>query len=100
VELRKTPGLAAVLGERWDRPASVPAVEVESIRRLVASGAPLAPHPYLREGQRIQIQAGPLAGLEALLIRQRPQKGLVVVSVHLLRRSVAVELDVADVVAA
>jgi transcription termination/antitermination protein NusG len=100
VELRKTPGLAAVLGERWDLPAAVPPEEVESIRRLVESGAEVAAHPYLREGRRVRIAAGPLAGLEAVLVRHRPDKGLVVVSVHLLQRSVAVELDSADVAAA
>jgi transcription antitermination factor NusG len=98
--LRKTQGLAAVLGERWDRPASVPSGEVEAIRRVVESGADVFPHLYLREGQRVRIAAGPLDGLEALLVRHRPHKGLVVVSVHLLQRSIAVELDIADVVPA
>lgn len=100
VALRKTQGLTAVLGERWDRPARVPAEEVEAIRRLVGSGADVRPHLYLREGQRVRIVAGPLAGLEAFLVRHRPNRGLVVVSVHLLQRSSAVELDIADVVAA
>lgn len=98
--LRRTQGLAAVLGERWDRPASVPPAEVQAIRCLVDSRADVEPHPYLREGQRVRIAAGPLAGLEAILVRHRLPKGLVVVSVHLLQRSVAVELDTADVVAA
>lgn len=100
VALRKTQGLAAVLGERWDRPAVVPAGEVDAIRRVVESGADVFPHFYLREGQRVRIVAGPLDGVEALLVRHRPNKGLVVVSVHLLQRSVAVELDITDVVAA
>jgi transcription antitermination factor NusG len=100
VELRKSPGLAAVLGDGWDRPARVPAHEVEAIRRVVGSGAEVRPHPYLREGQRVRIVTGPLGGLDALLVRQRPSRGLVVVSVHLLQRSVAVELDISEVVAA
>ncbi len=100
VALRKTQGLASVLGERWDRPAQVPAGEVDAIRRVVESGAEVFPHLYLREGQRVRIVAGPLDGVEAFLVRQRPNRGLVVVSVNLLQRSVAVELDVADVVAA
>jgi transcription antitermination factor NusG len=100
VALRKTQGLASVLGERWDHPAEVPAGEVDAIRRVVESGAEVFPHLYLREGQRVRIVAGPLDGVEALLVRQRPNRGLVVVSVHLLQRSVAVELDAADVVAA
>jgi transcription antitermination factor NusG len=100
VALRQTQGLAGVLGERWDRPASVPAEEIEAIRRLVHSGVDALPHVYLREGQRVRIVGGPLDGLLALLVRHRPNKGLVVLSVHLLQRSVAVEVDVADVVAA
>lgn len=99
VTLRKTQGLAAVLGERWDRPACIPDEEVDAIRRVVESGADVFPHLYLREGQRVRIVAGPLEGLEALLVRHRPSKGLVVLSVHLLQRSVAVEVDVTDVVA-
>ncbi len=100
VALRKTQGLAAILGERWDRPASVPPEEVDAIRRVVDSGADVLPHLYLPEGQRVRIVAGPLSGLQALLVRHRPNKGLVVVSLHLLQRSIAVELDIADVVAA
>jgi transcription termination/antitermination protein NusG len=100
VALRKTAGLAAILGERWDRPARVPAGEIDAIRRVVESGADVFPHLYLREGQRVRIVAGPLDGVEALLVRHRANKGVVVVSLHLLQRSVAVELDVADIVAA
>ncbi len=100
VEVRKSPGLAAVLGDGWDRPACVPAPEVEAIRRVVDSGEDVLPHLYLREGQRVHIVGGPLGGLEALLVRHRPNRGLAVVSVHLLQRSVAVELDISDVVAA
>jgi transcriptional antiterminator NusG len=100
VELRKTRGLAAILGERWDTPARVPASEVEALRRVVGCGATFAPHLYLREGQRVRIVGGPLEGVEALLVRHRPHKGLVIVSVHLLQRSVSVELNLSDVVAA
>jgi transcription termination/antitermination protein NusG len=57
----------------------------------------LFPHPYLREGQPVRITAGPLAGLDGLLVSTNPQKGLFVVSVALLQRSVAVEVDCTQV---
>ena len=99
-EVRKARGLVRILGERWDRPALVPQSEIDAIRRLADSGLPSFAHPYLREGQSVRIVAGPLANVEGVLLKLRPDKGLLVLSVHLLQRSVAVEVDCTDVVAA
>jgi transcriptional antiterminator NusG len=93
VEIAKTRGLVRVLGDRWDRLAPVPDQEIDAIRRVVASDVPVFAHPYLREGQQVRITAGPLAGVTGLLVATNPQKGLLVVSVELLHRSVAVEFD-------
>jgi transcriptional antiterminator NusG len=82
-----------MIGERWDRLDAVPDAEIEAIQRLVQSGDPILPYPYLREGQRVRITRGPLADVEGILVRANPKKGLLVVSVNLLRRSVAVQLD-------
>lgn len=93
IEARKARGLVAILGERWDRLAVVPDQEIEAIRRLVDAHLPALPHPYLREGRRVRITRGPLAGVEGMLTNVKIQKGLFVLSVELLRRSVAVEVD-------
>jgi transcriptional antiterminator NusG len=93
VEMLKARGVVRVLGERWDRPASVPDDEIEAIRRVAAADVPVFPYPFLTEGQQVRINDGALAGLEGILISTKPQKGLLVVSVELLRRSVAVEVE-------
>ena len=93
LEVYKARGLVRVLGERWDRLDVVPDAEIEAIQKLLHSGQPILPHPYLREGQRVRITHGPLADVEGILVRANPKKGLLVVSVNLLRRSVAVQLD-------
>jgi transcription antitermination factor NusG len=93
VEVRKASGLVSILGDGWDRPAVVPDAEVEAIRKLVEAGLAALPHPYLQEGRRVRVAAGPLAGVEGILVRSRPERGLLVLSVELLQRSVAVELD-------
>ena len=93
LEVRKARGLVRMLGERWARLDAVPDAEIEAIQRLVQSGDPILPYPYLREGQRVRITRGPLADVEGILVRANPKKGLLVVSVNLLRRSVAVQLD-------
>ena len=41
----------------------------------------------------MRITDGPLADMEGILVKGNPKKGLLVVSVELLRRSVAVHLD-------
>jgi transcription antitermination factor NusG len=93
VEVRKARGLVAILGERWDRPATVPDSEIEAIRRMVGARAPAVAHPYLREGWRVRITRGALSGLEGILVQLKMNRGLLVLSVNMLQRSVAVEVD-------
>lgn len=93
VEVLKARGVVKVLGERWDRLAPIPDAEIEALQRVLNTELPVLPHPYLREGQRVRIDGGPLAGLEGILLRSRPNRGLLVLSVDLLHRSVAVEVD-------
>jgi transcription antitermination factor NusG len=93
VEIMKTKGLVRILGERWDRLEAIPSGEVDAIRRVVDSPLPVMPHPYLQQGQQVRIVDGPLSGIEGILVRSRPERGLVVLTVNLLRRSVAVEVD-------
>ncbi len=86
-------GLVRILGDRWDRLAVVAQTEMRAIRAVLDTGLPITPHPYLHEGQRIRITRGPLADVEGVFIRADAKKGLFVVSVELLRRSVAVQID-------
>lgn len=100
IEVRKTRGLVNVLGESWDRLAAVPAGEIAAIQTTVESRLPIFPHAYLREGQRVRIIRGPLTNVEGILVRQKPHSGWLVLSVQLLRQSVAVEVDCTWVTAA
>ena len=93
LEVYKARGLVRILGERWDQLAAVPDSDIEAIQKLVHSGDTILPYPYLREGQRVRITRGPLADVEGILVRVNPKKGLLVVSIDLLQRSVAVHLD-------
>jgi transcription termination/antitermination protein NusG len=100
LEINKARGLVRMLGESWDRLETVPDSDVDAVRRLVRSDLPILPYPYLREGQRIRITNGPLANVEGVLVRGNPKTGVLVVSVHLLQRSVAVHLDCTQLEAA
>ncbi|MCX6630827.1 MAG: hypothetical protein NTW28_24690, partial [Candidatus Solibacter sp.] len=50
------------------------------------------PHPFLKCGDWVRVKAGPLEGIEGILIRKKNLFRLVV-SVELLAKSVAVEVD-------
>jgi transcription antitermination factor NusG len=91
-----TPGVKLIVGF-GKIPAPVSCEEIESLRRVVASGAEATPWPYLSVGQKVQVREGALAGLEGILLQVK-NSYRIVLSVELLRRSVAVELDRASVV--
>lgn len=98
VQILQARGVVRILGERWDRLVPVDDAEVAALQQLVTIDVPVLPHPYLREGHRVRIADGPLSGLEGVLLQVKPSKGLLVVSVELLQRSVAVEVDCTRVV--
>jgi len=93
IEVRKARGLVSILGSSAEAPAAVPDIEVTALQKLVQARIPAAPHPYLREGARVRITRGPLADVEGVLLRTKPNKGMLVLSVNLVQRSVAVEVD-------
>src|SRR5579871_3841636 len=72
--------------------AVIPEAEIEDVRRMVESFLHAEPHPFLKCGDRVRIKAGPLAGIEGILVRKKNQMRLVL-SVELLAKSVAVEID-------
>lgn len=100
IEVRKARGLVGILGERWDRLVAIPDPEIEAVHAVVEAHLTVLPHAYLREGQRVRIVHGPLTGVEGILLRQNPARGMLVLSVNLLRQSIAVEVDCTWVVPA
>jgi transcription termination/antitermination protein NusG len=95
VEVIKARGVVRILGERWDALAPIPHAEIESIQRVIQSGAPVIQHPHLTAGDRARIVSGPLAGVSGIFVRSKPAKGLLIISIELLQRSVAVEVPAA-----
>jgi len=85
------PGVESVVS--FDRsPALIPDDQITAVRLALQSGLPVGPWPFLKTGQRVRIERGALAGLEGSLARD-PGKWRVIVTVHALERSVAVEVD-------
>ncbi|MGA2813315.1 MAG: UpxY family transcription antiterminator [Candidatus Acidiferrum sp.] len=87
----KTPGLVQIVGYNR-QPIAVDEVEINAIQTLVASGVPNHPCPFVEIGDLVRIESGPLRGLEGILTESRGRHKFVL-SVTLLQRSVAVEID-------
>jgi len=88
-----TPGVLQVVG-CGRTPMPVEQREIEAIQFAIASEVPTQPWPYLALGERVRIHTGRLSGLEGILVNFKGNHR-VVLSVSLLQRSVALEVDLA-----
>ena len=86
-----TPGVISVVG-RGKTPVAIDDLEIVSIQAAIESGVPIEPWPYLEIGERVRIQKDALEGMEGILTSFKGSHR-VVISVTLLRRSVALEID-------
>jgi transcription antitermination factor NusG len=77
-------------------PTALPDEEIGILRKGLCQGVRAEPHPFLTVGRRVRITAGPFAGLEGMLKRKKSILR-VVVSLDLIQRSVAVDVDATDV---
>ena len=76
-------------------PTALPDTEMEIMRSGLSQNLRVEPHPFLTVGRRVRITCGPFAGLEGVLKRKKSDVR-VVVSLELIQRSVAVDVEAAD----
>ncbi len=92
--LLAVPGVLGMVG-RGHNPSVLPDAEIQSLRMRLERGK-FEPHPYLVAGERVRITAGAMEGMEGILLRKKNEMR-VVLSLELIRRSVAVEIDAEDI---
>jgi len=76
--------------------AALPDTEIDALRHGLKNHVYAEPWPYLQVGRKVRVVRGPMTGAEGILTR-RKDRYRIVISVEILRRSVAVEVDGADV---
>lgn len=86
-----TPGVIQIVGYNRS-PVPIEETEIAAIQALIASGLPSQPWPFLKAGDHVRIESGPLRGFEGLLLEFKGKHRLLL-SITLLQRSVAVEID-------
>jgi transcription antitermination factor NusG len=86
-----TPGVLHILGIGRE-PLPVDQREIESVWAAVRSGLTVRPWPFLQVGERVVLERGPLTGIEGT-VNQFKGTYRLIVSVSLLQRSIAAEIE-------
>ena len=95
MQVLSVPGVINFVGAPG-RPCPIPDEELNALRACWERRIRMEPHPYLVVGRHVRIRQGLLAETEGVLVRKKGQFRLVL-SVNLIARSVAVEVDASDV---
>lgn len=95
LDLSRLPGVVDLIRFQG-KPVPVVSREIEALLQGLTAATVVHPHPYLQAGRKVRIQRGALDGVEGIFV-QRRGKTRVVLSVSLIQRSVAVEVEEADV---
>jgi transcription antitermination factor NusG len=88
----RTVGVVRMIRFKGD-PVPADENEISSLMIMDGTDRTVQNHTYVRKGDRVMIMEGPLKGLVGFYLRRKGQSEKVVVSVELLRRSLAVEID-------
>lgn len=89
VRALEVPGVVHIVSFQG-KPVAMPDKEIESLRRALQLRRS-EPYPYLAAGRRVCIKAGPLQGLEGVVVRQNSQ-ARIIVSADFIQRSTSIEL--------
>jgi len=85
------PGVVHIVGI-GSVPHPIDAVEMANVKALIQARLPVSRYPFPPVGYKIEIQSGPLRGVEGVILAHQGEDKLVV-SVSLLQRSIAVAVE-------
>jgi transcription antitermination factor NusG len=85
------PGVNGIVGFGKSATPVDPA-ELDAVRSLMGSGSSCEPWAFIGVGEEVLVESGPMAGTRGIVVRVKDSYRLVI-SMNLLQRSVAVEID-------
>lgn len=95
LDILKVPSIVSIIGTSHEA-QPIPEEQITAVKTLVFSEIPYDPYPEIGVGDRVRVIRGPLRGLEGRLVEKRNLYKFVI-TVNLIRQSVACEIDAADV---
>jgi transcription antitermination factor NusG len=94
VRVLESTSVVCIVGTTYG-PACIPACEIERLRAILELHE-AEPYAYFHEGDRARIRNGPFSGTVGFLIRKK-RADRFVLSVETIMRSIAIEIDSADI---
>jgi transcription antitermination factor NusG len=94
LDVLQIPGVVRLVGFSGT-PTALPDEQIEALKRTLAAGRFAEPYPYLAAGRHVEVSSGPFTGLKGILLR-RKGKFRFVISIELIQRSVAIDIDGGD----
>jgi transcription antitermination factor NusG len=91
VRVLQTAGVVQFVGEHR-RGTPIPSEQIENLQEIVAKRIPTTQHEFLHIGERVRICGGALNGVEGILMAIKGESRLVI-SVNVIRKSVAIQLN-------
>jgi len=95
LQVLKVPGVVSFVGNQ-SGPLPIPDKEIEDIQTVLAAGVNCSVQPSLKEGDRVRVVRGALAGVEGTLVRANLESRLLI-SIEMIRQSLAVSISPEDV---
>ena len=95
LEVLQTVGVVRIVGLNG-QPIPVPEEQIQAVQAMITHRLHYDPSPFLQEGMRVRVKRGVLTGAEGILVSKKQHYRLVI-SVDLIQKSVAVDIDSADV---
>ncbi|ODS34469.1 MAG: transcription antitermination protein NusG [Candidatus Scalindua rubra] len=94
--VKYTRGVARIIGTDINEPTPIPDKQILDIKSIMETDVKLDPFPYLKKGRWVRIKAGPLRGVEGILV-ERKGHYKIVIRIDLLQKGAAAEVYIADV---
>jgi transcriptional antiterminator NusG len=91
-DILKTYGVVRLLGIQG-KPVPVKDEEIASLKTLDGTDRTVRNQAYMKKGDRVMIMEGPLQGLTGFYLKHKGKVDKVVISIELLQRSLAVEVQ-------
>lgn len=95
LDVLKVDSVVRIIGFN-NEPVAIPDEQIQAVKTLVFSTLVFDPYPYLVVGDRVEIVRGPLKGLRGILLEKKNRLKFIL-SVDLILKSVACEVDASDV---
>jgi len=92
IEILSIRGIVRILNNGEGEPVPIPDEQIESVKQLLESRVPFRYHPYLKEGDRVRIISGPMAGVEGIVVRSLKEARLVIAVDHV-NQALSVHID-------